>query len=178
MISRLIPALCCVALALASIDQKNKNYPGEDSRQYRRSCAALDSIKLDDSFLGPFIVHLEEPHTHEEFENSVRNLQNDQYPFTSSAVKVRTFIRFSCAYLLSVQMHFKRIVRDRKTCVYFCFSVGMMFFLIFIFSFSSFSFLSFSFSSLLSIILFLILFLLCESSSLLSLLLSRIFWLL
>ena len=99
MVSRVIPALCCVALALASIDQKNKNYPGEDSRQYRRSCAALDSIKLEDSFLGPFIVHLEEPHTHEEFENSVRNLQNDQYPFTSSAVKVRTFIRFSCAYL-------------------------------------------------------------------------------
>ena len=92
MISRLIPALCCVALALASIDQKNKNYPGEDSRQYRRSCAALDTREYDSSFLGPVIVHLEEPHTHEEFENNVRNLQDDQYPFTSSSVKVRTVL--------------------------------------------------------------------------------------
>ena len=126
MISRLIPVLCCVALALASIDQKNKNYPGEDSRQYRRSCAALDSIKLDDSFLGPFIVHLEEPHTHEEFENSVRNLQNDQYPFTSSAVKVCTYFYYVylCVLTFSTNAFETSCLRWKKSVFIFVFVLG------------------------------------------------------
>ena len=39
-------------------------------------------------FQGPFIVHLEETHKHEEFENNVKVQQSNQYPFDSRAVKV------------------------------------------------------------------------------------------
>ena len=79
--------LSLLATTLAVIDQKNtlRNSPGksgERSRQFKRSCSA--ATEYDDSFLGPFIVHLEKPHTHEVFENSVRKLQDDQWPFADS----------------------------------------------------------------------------------------------
>ena len=43
---------------------------------------------FDSTFKGPFIVHLEETHKHEEFENNVIFMQRNQYPFDSRAVKV------------------------------------------------------------------------------------------
>lgn len=88
---RVIIGIGCLALSLASIDQ-NGNIPSEHSQRFKRSCAALSRTEHDSTFLGPFIVHLEELHKHEDFENNVRILQDDQYPFTSSNVKVRTFI--------------------------------------------------------------------------------------
>ena len=72
------------ASTLASIDLED-----ESDRRFQRSCQSEKyGEKNDENFMGPFLVHLHDAHTHDDFEQNVRDFQQDQYPFTAK-FKVR-----------------------------------------------------------------------------------------
>ena len=66
---------------------KYRNNLDATSRLAQRSCGTPTESR-DANFLGPFIVHLMDHMKHDEFEQNVKSLQQDQHPFTASAVKV------------------------------------------------------------------------------------------
>ena len=66
---------------------KYRNSLDATSRLAQRSCGSPTESR-DANFLGPFIVHLMDHMKHDEFEQNIKSLQQDQHPFTASAVKV------------------------------------------------------------------------------------------
>jgi hypothetical protein len=80
-----------VAPSIASLDYGSNL--DQLSRQSQRSCGSQISRDDDKKFLGPYIVHLETGHAHEDFEQNVRRSQELHYPFIASSMKVGTCIR-------------------------------------------------------------------------------------
>lgn len=79
---------CLVAPSIASLDYSNTL--DQSSRQSQRSCGSQINRDYDEKFLGPYIVHLEKGHAHEDFEQNVRRSQELHYPFTVSSMQVGT----------------------------------------------------------------------------------------
>jgi hypothetical protein len=83
----LLLTLC--AAASGSLNYRN-NLDAE-SRLAQRSCGTATEGQ-DDNSLGPHIVHLMDHILHDEFEQNIRKLQEDQYPFTASTVEVSSIV--------------------------------------------------------------------------------------
>lgn len=83
----LLLTLC--AAAFGSL--KYRNNLDIESRLAQRSCGSTTEGQ-DDYSLGPHIVHLMNHIKHDEFEQNLRKLQEDQFPFTASTVKVSSIV--------------------------------------------------------------------------------------
>jgi hypothetical protein len=81
-----------VAPSIASLDYSSNL--DQRSRQSQRSCGSQPNRDDDKKFLGPYIVHLEKGHAHEDFEQNVRRSQELHYPFTVSSMKVGTCTQY------------------------------------------------------------------------------------
>lgn len=77
--------------AAASGSLKYRNNLDAKSRLAQRSCGTTTEGQ-DDNSLGPHIVHLMDHIKHDDFEQNIRKLQEDQYPFTASTVKVSSIV--------------------------------------------------------------------------------------
>jgi hypothetical protein len=115
-----------VAPSIASLDYSSNL--DQRSRQSQRSCGSQPNRDDDKKFLGPYIVHLEKGHAHEDFEQNVRRSQELHYPFTVSSMKVGTcpqyeidlpwatktdsfrYFRFSVAHILCF------VLRTMRSC--------------------------------------------------------------
>lgn len=81
-----------VAPSIASLDYSSNH--DQVSRQSQQSCGSQTIRHDEEKFLGPYIVHLEKGHAHEDFEQNLRRSQELHYPFTVSSMKVETSIRY------------------------------------------------------------------------------------
>ena len=80
--------LLLIFCAVAYASLKYRNNLDAKSRFSQRSCGSTTTEDRDENSLGPYIVHLMDDVKHDEFEQNVWNLQEDQRPFTASTVKV------------------------------------------------------------------------------------------
>ena len=85
---------------------KYRNNLDATSRLAQRSCGTPTESR-DANFLGPFIVHLMDHMKHDEFEQNIKSLQQDQHPFTASTVKVsrlHTVFHSDCSVIMILKL--------------------------------------------------------------------------